>query len=143
MPNELKIVFFWIAVWFLIMLLRWKSNSVFSRIAFSFHGPAPEVDEKRSLFYWRQTRYALGWLFELLLVSGILFIATGVFPIVGTATTFLAFCSFALFFGVGMALLGAILASLVSAKARFIGPDPEFARAKKYEIEDEEDEENC
>jgi hypothetical protein len=140
MPSEIKIAFFWLAVWIGVKLLQKNPDSFLSKLAFSWNGPFPLVGEKRSSFYFRQVRYALGWLIELLFVSAALLTAAWLIPAVKDAEIFLMFCSFALTIGVGMSILGAILAALVSAKARLWGPNPEFALAlESVETSDEED----
>jgi len=140
MPNEIKIAIFWLAVWCSVKLLQRNPDSFLSKLAFSWNGPFPVVGEKRSAFYVRQVRYALGWFIELLFVSAALFLAAWLIPAVKAAETFLMLCSFALTIGVGMSVLGAFLAALVSAKARLWGPDPEFVLAvEPDETEDEKD----
>jgi hypothetical protein len=141
MPNVIKIAFFWLAVWCAIKLLQRKPHSVLARIAFSWHGPFPGIGEKRSSFYFRQMRFALGWLVELLCVSAAIYIAAWLIPAVGAAETFLLICSFALTIGIGMALLGSFLATLVAVKALVLGPNPEFVMAVKFKDHDEADEE--
>jgi hypothetical protein len=141
MPNAIKIALFLIAVWCGVKMLQKNPDSFVSKLAFSWSGPFPVVGEKRSSFYFRQVRFALGWLIELLLIGATLFVAVWLIPALKEAETFLMVSAFALTIGIGMAILGAILAGLVSAKALFMGPDPEFVLAcEPQETNDEEDE---
>jgi hypothetical protein len=57
------------------------------------------------------------------------------------AETVALVAAFALSLGAGMAVLGAILAGLVAAKARLIGPDPEFRPQPIEESADAEESE--
>ncbi len=148
MPNEIKIALFWLAVWCATRLLQRKPNSVLSRLAFIWYGPFPTVGETRSDFYVRQMRYAFGWLVQLLTVSAALATAVWLIPAVMKAETFLIVGMFFLVVGLGMALLGTLLAGGVALKARVIGPDPQFTLLTPvdlaYDDEDgNEDDEDC
>ncbi len=127
MPFAFKIALFWLAVWCAIKLLQRRPDSFLSGIAFSWYGPFPIIGERRSAFYVRQMRFALGWLNELLFVTALLFVAVRLIPGVDEFNTVVLFCMFAMTLGLGMSILGAILAALVAAKALVIGPNPEFA----------------
>jgi hypothetical protein len=107
MPFEARLSLFWLAVYAGLWYLRKRPTSFATRIAFSWHGPYPQ-------------------LVQLLLAASVLAIAAWLVPSIRESETLLLVASFALSIGCGMALLGALLAWATSLKARALGPDPEF-----------------
>ena len=126
MPLEVQIGVFWLFVFAVLWTLRRKPNSFAAKIAFSWHGPFPRQNEKKSSYYRRKSLFALGWLLQLLTATALVLIATWAMPRLQESEPFLLVTGFALTIGLGMALLGALLAYLTSLKAQFLGPDPQF-----------------
>lgn len=134
MRNEFKIALFWVIVTIVVAILRRHPNSLIFRVAFSWNGPIPIIGEPRSTYYLRRALFALKWLFFLLLVGTIFFGTAYIFKSISESEGYMVVSLFVFVIGIGMALLGFFFALLASAKARLIGPNPEFNLLDKVKM---------
>ena len=136
-----KIAAFWLCVHFVLWLLRRRPNSAISRLAFSWQGPHPVEGELKSSYYRRKAIFALGWLAQILTATAFVALAMHAMPRSEAVDTPIMVAAFTLTIGCGMAMLGALLAALVSLKASLLGPNPAFSPpASGRELDDPESE---
>ena len=124
MSFEVKLALFWLGVYLLWRCIRAAPGSTLTRLALTWFGPTKRAGERLSRYRQRQAAFALGWLAQLLAVAALLVLARHVFPALSKSDEFIGVTGFALAIGLGMALLGALLAGLGALKARWLGPDP-------------------
>lgn len=124
MPFFAKLAIFWVGLYLAIYVLARFPNSRISRLAFSWHGPAPIPGERKSHLMFRLASYALGWLAQITFLFALGYVATLWRPSLAEETWFLALWAFTLPLLGGVALLGAILAGFAGLKAKAFGPDP-------------------
>lgn len=136
MRNELKIALFWVIVFIGVTILRRHPHSLISRVAFTWNGPMPIIGEPRSTYNVRRAFFALKWLFVLLLIASLVFGAAAISTTISESESFMIVSLFVFTIGIGMATLGFILALLGAAKARFIGPNPEFNLLDKVKLDE-------
>ena len=96
----------------------------------------PIIGEPRSTYLLRRAFFAAKWLFLLLLGATLLFTVATIFSAVGKSESFMIVSVFVFTIGIGMATLGFILALLGAAKARLIGPNPEFNLLDKVKMDE-------
>jgi hypothetical protein len=100
------------------------ANTV-SRAAFTWIGPVPRIDEPWSHFQVRWAAYSCGWFLQFGLVFSVLYAIAARWPGTGEEAWF-RMLAFAVSLGAGMAVLAALGFLFKAAKARFIGPDPQY-----------------
>ena len=138
-----KIAVFWLCVYLAVWVLRRRPNSAISRLAFSWQGPFPIDGELKSSYYRRKAAFALGWLMQILAAAAILaLIVMYASPKSDSISLAIMVIAFALTIGLGMAVLGALLAVLTSLKALLLGPDPTFSPHEPMPVEDVDDRES-
>lgn len=121
--NGTKVLEFYAVIGAVVILLRLFSNSFVSRVAFSWLGPKPAVDETWAAYQWRWAVYSLGWLIQIMLLFALVNGVLIAFPQIQQHQLLLAF-QFGLTLGLGMALLAFVAFVARAAKARFFGPNP-------------------
>lgn len=125
MSFELKLGLFWV----LVLAIQWwiwrRPHSTLARWLMTWNGPFPLHGETRSRYLGRKARFAFGWLVQILVVSALLFLGVKISPEVAGSDALMV-SMFALALGMGMAMLGALLAGLTAAKAAWLGPNPCF-----------------
>jgi hypothetical protein len=122
-----KIAAFWLCVCVVMWLLKRRPNSAISKLAFSWQSPHPVEGELKSSYYRRKAIFALGWLAQILTAAALVALAMYAMPRSRSIDTPIMVAAFTLTIGCGMAVLGALLAALVSLKASLLGPDPAFS----------------
>jgi hypothetical protein len=120
-----EIATFYALVSMVLILLRAYPNSLTSRAAFTWFGPAPSEGEVQSHYLFRWCKYALGWFAQLLAVELAGVYCLEVFSQLGESMLYQGVFLFGLPLLGMVALVGAILAGLGALKARVLGPNPQ------------------
>ena len=128
MSFELKIGLFWATVIGIQWAIRRFPHSLPARWLMTWNGPFPTQGETRSRYYWRKTRFAIGWLLQIVAVAAVLALIAKPSPELAESDAMLI-SMFALSLGFGMALLGGLLVALAALKAAVLGPNPQFIAA--------------
>lgn len=126
MPIEARIAIFSVALFALLWYLRRHPQSIAARIACAWHGPYPVSGERKSSYYRRVAVFAAGWVvqFTVPALCGLAWVRFE--PSAAGSMAFQLVFLFALPLGLGMAVLGGMLAWAVSLKAATLGPNPVF-----------------
>ena len=119
-----KLAGFWVIVYAEVWLLARFPNSRVSRLAFSWQGPISVAGERKSEYLFRWAVCALGWLAQIAFVFAVGYLIAWWRPWIQDEWWFLAIWAFALPLLGGIAILGALGATLRALWAKLIGPNP-------------------
>ena len=139
MSFDVKLALFWLGVYIVMCLLRAGPASAVARVALAWIGPVPREGELRSHYLHRQALFALGWLAQLLVIAALLTLLCQAIPALANSQAFIVVAGFALVIGLGMAVLGALLAWLGSMKARLLGPNDAWRAPAATPLEDDDE----
>jgi len=131
MPFEVKLGIFWLIAFAALWFIKRRPHSLAASVLLSWHGPFPLVHEPRSSYYRRKCLFAIGWLVQLLAAASLVVLLAWLVPGIRESEPFVLVAGFALCIGIGMAVLGALLAGLVSLKAYYLGPNPALISSRE------------
>lgn len=117
---------FWAAVFAVLWYIRRHPQGAVARVAYSWHGPYPARGELRSAYYRRVSSFAFGWLWQFLVLAVVGYVWLKLEPSAAESSLFQLVFLFALPLGMGMALLGGVVARVTAVKAATLGPDGVF-----------------
>ena len=122
MPAVLKLLIFWLILLGLISLLFRYSHTRVVGLLFTWHGPEPIEGETLSRYYARRATWVFGMLGQsLIILAGLVALIRWQPQLAGGPIEFVGM----LFPVIGFVLLLSTLRyAFLSAKAKFIGPNP-------------------
>ncbi len=119
-----KILYFWLAVWGILFLLKLFPGSAASQLAFTWFGPTPRPDEKWARFQLRWAGYSFWWLTQIAVVLCLVAVTANYLDAQDAVWFHVA--AFALGIGGATATVATLWFLLVALKHVAIGPNPSY-----------------
>ncbi len=131
---ESSIFLFWLVVIALLLYMKRQPTSVVAKAALTWIGPTPKIGQTLAVFQMRWAAYAFGWLCQFALMFCALWWFASSNSDIQFKWLFQLFW-FALPLGIGIALASTLWFVARAAKARYVGPNPNWQGLQNEDVQ--------